>query len=145
MYQFDPRNHRYRNLDTGRFVRYAEVLQFVDGEVKRLEVRLQGHARLLNSGKINVGEFQLRFAESLKNSHLRMAALGAGGQQQMTAQQLGHVGRELRTQYEYLYYFGYQIESGKVSEKRILQRSKMYAKSINTSFYQAEFTARGKV
>lgn len=159
MFEFDARSHRYRNAETGRFVRYAEVLKLADEEVNRLEIRLSGHARLLNSGKIGVGEFQTRMAESLKESHLRMAMLGAGGKKAMNPAQYGHVGQQLRKQYEYLYRFGKVLEGQTLTEARsssdgifhptdfaqILRRAKSYAKSVNIAFRQAEFTARGQV
>jgi hypothetical protein len=145
MFEFDARSHRYRNAETGRFVRYAEVLKLADEEVNRLEVRLSGHARLLNSGKIGVGEFQTRMAESLKESHLRMAMLGAGGKKAMNPTQYGHVGQQLRKQYEYLYKFGRTLEGQTLTEAQILRRAKSYAKSANIAFRQAEMTARGQV
>lgn len=145
MFEFDARSHRYRNAETGRFVRYAEVLKLADEEVNRLEVRLSGHARLLNSGKIGVAEFQARMAESLKESHLRMAMLGVGGKKAMNPTQYGHVGQQLRKQYEYLYRFGKVLEGQTLTEAQILRRAKSYAKSVNIAFRQAEMTARGGV
>jgi hypothetical protein len=79
MLQFDPKSHRYRNIKTGQFVRYTEVTRLIDEEVNRLQVRLKGHARLLVSGKLDISEFQIRVTQSLKESHLRNAAVGAGG------------------------------------------------------------------
>ncbi|MBW4598906.1 MAG: hypothetical protein KME29_04660 [Calothrix sp. FI2-JRJ7] len=126
-------------------MRYAEVLKLADEEVNRLEVRLQGHARLLNSGKIGIGDFQERMASSLKESHLRMAMLGAGGKKGMNPQQYGYVGQQLRRQYEYLYKFGKTLEGATLTEAQILRRAKSYAKSANIAFRQAEFQARGRV
>lgn len=144
MLEFDPRTHRYRNLKTGRFVRYAEVLEVADNEVSRLEVRLMAHGRLLNSRKIDIAEFQTRMALSLKESHLRMAMLGAGGKKQMDAKQYGYVGQQLRKQYEFLYQFGQMLEGGTLTEEQILRRAKSYAKSANLAFRKAEFVARGE-
>jgi hypothetical protein len=144
MLQFDQSTHRYRNLKTGRFVRREEVLRLVDAEVLRLETRLKGHARLLINNKIDIGEFQARMAQSLKDSHIRLAMLGAGGEKSMNPQQYGHLGQGLKKQYKFLYQFGKDLEGGNLSEKRILARSAQYAQSANTAFHQAEFTARGK-
>jgi hypothetical protein len=145
MLQFDSSSHRYRNLETGRFVQRDEVLRLVDEETSRLEVRLKGHARLLVSGKIEISEFQTRMAQSLKESHIRMAALGGGGLKQMTPQQYGHVGQQLKKQYQFLYKFGRDLEENKSSSVQIIRRAGMYAQSTKTSFHQAEFTARGRV
>jgi hypothetical protein len=145
MLEFDPRAHRYRNTTTGRFVRYAEVIEVADNEVLRLEVRLMGHARLFNSGKIDIAEFQTRMALSLKESHLRMAMLGAGGKKRMDSKQYGHVGQQLRKQYEYLHQFGQTLEGGTLTEEQVLRRAKSYAKSVNIAFRKAELVARGEV
>jgi hypothetical protein len=144
MLRFNPATHRYHNIETGRFVSRSEVLGLVDKEVLRLETRLKGHARLLAGGKIEISEFQIRMAESLKDSHIRMATLGAGGEKAMNSQQYGHVGQGLKQQYKFLYQFGKDLESGSLSEKRILSRASQYAQSANTAFHKSEFVARGK-
>lgn len=145
MYQFDPQSHRYRDVESGRFVKYAQVLEVVTSEVNRLEVRLKGHARLLASGKIDIAEFQIRMAQSLKESHLRNAAFGAGGVQQLTPSHYGKVGAQLKKQYKYLHGFGQDLAEGKLTKEGAIKRAGSYAKSARTSFFEAEFTSRGKV
>lgn len=145
MLQFDPSSHRYRDNQTGRFVRTADVARLIDREVNRTEVRLKGHARLLIQGKIDIAEFQTRMAQSLKEAHLRNAAVGAGGAKQFTPTHYGKVGAELKKQYKYLYGFGQDLQAGKLTEQQILTRAGSYAKSARTSFFEAEFTSRGKV
>ena len=145
MLQFDPKSHRYRNIKTGQFVRYTEVTRHIDEEVNRLQVRLKGHARLLVSGKLDIGEFQTRVAQSLKESHLRNAAVGAGGVKSLTPTHYGKVGAQLKKQYQYLYKFGQDLQSGTMSEKQIIYRAGLYAASSRTSFFEGEFTSRGKV
>ncbi len=142
--QFDPRTHRYRDEQTGRFVPYSNVLRLVDEEQNHLAVRLKGHARLLVSGHIEVPEFQARMAQSLKESHLRMAALGGGGFKQLTNRHYGNVGAELKRQYGFLQGFGEDLAAGNLSEKQILHRASLYAASTRSSFNKAEFTSRGK-
>jgi hypothetical protein len=141
---FDTSAHRYRNTETGRFVKYADVLAMVDQEIKRTEVRLKGHARLLASGKIDLPEFQTRMAQTLKESHLRLAAVGAGGTKRMTPTHYGKVGAGLKKQYQYLAKFGQDLVNGEVSEKRLLSRAASYAQSAKTAFFESEFTSRGK-
>ena len=145
MLQFDPVSHRYRNAETGKFVRQVEVTQLIDQEASRLEVRLKGHARLLVGGKIDVAEFQTRMAQSLKKSHLRVAAVGAGGLKRLTPTHYGKVGAELKKQYGFLNGFGQDIADDKLTEQQIIRRAGSYAASSRTSFYNAEFTSRGKL
>jgi hypothetical protein len=143
-YQFDSQSHRYRDTETGRFVKVADVTRLIDTEVSRLEVRLKGHARLLAQGKIDIAEFQTRMALSLKESHLRNAAVGAGGTKQLTPTHYGKVGAQLKKQYKYLHGFGQDLASGKLTPEQVFSRAGSYAKSAKTSFFESEFTSRGK-
>ncbi|WP_414755570.1 hypothetical protein [Anabaena sp. CCY 9910] len=142
---FDPNSHRYRDSETGRFVKAGDISQLIDREVNRAEVRLKGHARLLAQGKINIPEFQARMAQTLKEAHLRNAAVGAGGVKSLTPTHYGKVGAELKKQYKYLYQFGKDLADGKLTSKQAIRRAGMYAASARTSFHEAEFTSRGKV
>ncbi|WP_445634524.1 Phage head morphogenesis domain-containing protein [Nostoc sp. DSM 114161] len=144
-YQFDPNSHRYRDTETGRYVRQVDVLGFVDEEVSRLEVRLKGHARLLVQGKIDIAEFQTRMALTLKESHLRVGAIGAGGTKQLTSAHYGKIGAQLKKQYKYLHGFGQDLAEGKLTKEQAIRRAASYAKSAKTSFFESEFTSRGKV
>lgn len=144
MLQFDPKSHRYRNIETGRFVKVAEVIKLVDEEVNRAEVRLKGHARLLAQNKIDIAEFQTRMAQTLKESHLRLAAVGAGGKEQFTPTHYGKVGAQLKKQYQFLNKFGQDLAEGKLTKEQAIRRAGMYGKSAKTSFFEAEFTSRGK-
>ncbi|MFB2768576.1 hypothetical protein ACE1AT_04690 [Pelatocladus sp. BLCC-F211] len=143
-YQFDPVTHRYRNTETGRFVKYADVLEAVDAEINRLEVRLKGHARLLAQNKIDIAEFQIRMAQTLKESHLRNMAIGAGGVKRLTPTHYGKIGAQLKKQYRYLNKFGQDLAEGKLTKEQTIRRAGMYAKSARTSFFEGEFTSRGK-
>lgn len=143
--QFDPNSHRYRNIETGRYVSQVDVMRVVDEEVARTEVRLKAHARLLSQGKIDVAEFQTRMAQTLKESHLRNASVGAGGIKQLSPVHYGKVGAELKKQYKYLDGFGKDLADGKLTPEQALRRAGSYAKSARTSFFEAEFTSRGKV
>lgn len=145
MLRFEVATQRYRDTDTGRFVGRGEILKLVDEEVNRLEVRLKAHGRLLQSQKIDIAEFQTRMTQSLKESHLRMAALGGGGFKQMTPKHYGHVGQQLKRQYEFLHGFGQDLQNKNLTSKQIINRAGSYAKSANIAFYQAEFLSKGKV
>jgi hypothetical protein len=143
--QFDPSSHRYRDTETGRFVRVAEVTKLIDLEVARTEVRMKGHARLLIQGKIDVAEFQGRMATTLKETHLRLAFIGAGGDKQMSPRHYGKVGAQLKKQYKFLAGFGQDLADGKLTPEQAISRAASYGKSARTSFFEAEFTSRGNV
>jgi hypothetical protein len=142
--QFNPKSGRYHD-ESGSFVARSEILRLLDSEAARLEIRLQGHARLLANGKLNVAEFQERMAVDLKLSHLRSGMLAAGGKEQMDARRYGAVGAELKRQYKYLAGFGTAIANGELSEKQIINRAKMYGISTRVAFFKVEKVSRKDV
>jgi len=139
---FNPNTGRYRNSKTGRFASRADVLKLVDTESARLKVRLQGHTRLLLSEKISLSDWESRMAESIKESHLRMTMLGAGGKNRVANAHFGAVGSSLRSEYRYLHLFANQISRGELTSKRILSRAGTYAASTRKSFYKGEQISR---
>jgi hypothetical protein len=139
---FNPKSGRYRNEQTGRFVSRTEVLKLVDTETARLKVRLQGHTRLLLAEKITLSDWESRMAETIKESHLRMVMLGAGGKSRVTNAHFGAVGASLRSEYKYLHRFAAQISRGELTPRQILSRAAMYAASTRKSFYKGEQISR---
>lgn len=138
---YDRRVGQYRG-DGGKFVPRAQILKLVDEESARLETRLKAHARLLTQNKIDLPVFQQRMAEDLKLSHLRMSIFAAGGRTNMTKQHYGAVGRQLRTQYEYLDGFVTDLQNGKLTRERALARSGMYGASTRLAFHESEKITR---
>lgn len=142
MITFNSKTGRYRNSETGRFVSRADVLKLVDTEVARLKVRLQGQSRLLISEKISLSEWEKQMAETIKESHLRMTILGAGGKGRVSNAHFGAVGAALRREYGYLHLFANQIARGELTPAQILSRSGSYAASTRKSFYKGEQLSR---
>lgn len=141
-YLFVNNNGQYRDSRSGRFVSRRVIIQETEKETARLKTRLQGHTRLLLNEKITLREWEKRFAESLKESHIRMSALGAGGKDRLTNSHFGSIGGILRQEYRYLNRFAKQIKKGNFSEKYILNRASLYANSTRRSFYKGEQIAR---
>jgi hypothetical protein len=110
----------------------------VNAEVARQETRLKGHARLLASGKIDIPEFQLRMANDLKLSAIRMSALGAGGAAGLTNRHYGKVGAELKKQYKYLKGFGDTLSTEGLSPKQLLQRAGQYSRQSAIAFHASQ-------
>jgi hypothetical protein len=135
---YSKKSGRFRDLTTGQFVPRSRVLLEVDREIERTSVRLQGIVRLLASEKVDLPEFQIRFAEELKIANLRMAAFGAGGRSQMNASQFGHVGQKLKQEYGFLDGFAQDLADGRLSIAQALNRAAMYAESTAQAFHRAE-------
>lgn len=135
--RYSPAAGQYRGSD-GRFVSRAKVLELVNDETRRLEIRLTGLTRRLVSGNLALPEWERAFADELKQSHLRMATFAAGGKEGMGNVQYGTVGRALRDQYRYLDRFAREIAAGRLTERQILFRAAQYARSSQTSYYRSE-------
>lgn len=136
--KYDQRAGQYRNLETGRFVSRQGVLSEVGKEGDRLKFRLAGHARVLVSGKIDLREFQIRIADDLKASSIRMTGLASGGVKRIQRNQYLSIGRELQDQYRRLAKFGRDIADGKLTEKQIIQRARLYSNASTKVFFDAE-------
>ena len=134
---YDSRSGQFRGAN-GRFVRRADILQLVDQESQRTEARLKAQTRLMIAGKLSLSEWEKQFAQTLKESHLRMMALSSGGKQNLTSRHYGAAGYELRRQYEFLDGFARDLAAGKLTADRALWRSGLYSSSIKTAFFKGE-------
>jgi hypothetical protein len=121
----------------GKFVAQSVVDNLLEQEQSQLAVRLKALTRLLSDQKISLSDWQLRFADTLKASHLRMLSLGAGGQERLTSRHYGAAGYQLGKQYDYLSNFAQQIHQGEITIKRAIQRAGQYASSIRPTFARA--------
>lgn len=139
---YNPKAGRYVYADTKRFVPEAVIRHLVDTEQQQLGVRLQALTRLLDAQKIDLPEWETRFAQTLKDSHLRMLTLGAGGKDSLTPRHYGAAGYQLGQQYKFLDRFANQISGGTVSTAQAMRRSKQYAASIRVTFGKAQQISR---
>lgn len=136
--EYNSGSGQYRNLTTKRFVGRLEVMRYVDQEAQRTQTRLQAQMRLLIESKIDLPEWERRMAQTLKDSHIRMATLGAGGKPGLTQRHYGAIGYQLREQYRYLDGFAQDLAAGKLTPKQALYRSGLYANSIKLAFHKSE-------
>lgn len=138
---YDPRAGQYRDA-SGRFVRREKVLIAVEQENARTQIRLQALTRSLISGNLSLPEWEMQFARDLKNAHLRLAMLAAGGKERMTQAHYGAVGYELKRQYAFLDKFAHDLAAGKLTPKQAIARASSYGQSGKIAFHRAEKIAR---
>ncbi len=138
---YDTRAGQYRGAN-GRFVPREQVQRFVDQEIRRTQIRLQAQTRLLVEGKLDIPAWQMAMAGLVKDSHLRMAALGSGGKDQLDARQYGAVGYQLKRQYQFLDQFAQDLADGKLTPERAIWRSGLYASSVKQTFSRTEQLSR---
>lgn len=140
---YDSRVGQYRN-EKGRFVPRGEVIKLVYDERARLRTKLEYLTRSLDKGTMSLQAFHRQFAVTLKESHIRMAGLGAGGKDNLTPSHFGALGQKLLEEYNFLWRFIEDMKSGKVSSKQAINRAKMYSQSTVSAFWKGENLTRKK-
>jgi hypothetical protein len=136
---YDRNLGRFRDAETGQFVPKSRIELEISREIARVGTRLQGITRAMAEGRITIEEWERRFIEILKESHLQMAAFGAGGRDQLDAQHYGYVGLQLKKEYDALEGFIAALMAGTLTLAAALRRANMYAESIRISFNRSDW------
>ncbi len=141
-YYWNPKTGRYHDRETNVFVRKAKVAAFEDRESVKAKAKIKGLAKDLVGGRITLQDFQTNMISQLKESHIRMGLLASGGKDGISNNGYLGIARTLKQQYKYLNGFAKAISNGELSEKQIIARAGMYARSFLTSYSQAELISR---
>jgi hypothetical protein len=137
-FAWDVKSQRYRYRDSGRFVPREAMLNLQRGYVETVKKDLQTVGKLLADGKINLHTWQEATAKTVKSLHVNQAILGRGGVDRMTSADYLKVGRELRSQYQYLRQFAVDLTQGKLTRAQFEARLNLYANSSNLSHAASE-------
>ena len=136
MYRYEKSTGQFRNIKTGRFAPLSDVEDAIATEVFSLQNRLGQHGADYADGIIDLSTFQARMATDIKDSHIRMGAIGAGGHKRLSRRSYGVIGGRLSNEYtEYLYKFGRDLADNDYSREYIVYRSKLYARSPRQTFH----------
>jgi flagellar biosynthesis/type III secretory pathway chaperone len=142
MITYDKRAGQFRGSD-GKFVKRASVLREIELSKKSLRERLDFLTQQLVNRKISLSEWQNRSMDVIKYANLRMMALASGGKRNLTNAHYGRLGAKLKPEWQRLKTFAEEIRSGNLTEKQIIARSRLYAQSASTAFYNAELLSKG--
>lgn len=93
------------------------------------------------AGLAGTGDFFPAMQELIKSVHIDMAMLGKGGRSQMTPRDWGHVGQELRRQYQYLTKFALEVPD--LSPAQVAARAGLYMEAAKSSYERANAAAAG--
>lgn len=152
LWTWDNTARRYRitaegaqqlNQAKGTFVGQAKMLQFRDQFIagqKRVTNQLAHH---LATGDMTINQWTLGMRQEIKNSFIDQYLLARGGRNAMTQSDWGHIGRMVRSQYEYLDNFSADISSGRYTEEAIAARARMYMEASSQSFERGNAAQRG--
>ena len=127
-YVYDERTNRYREKRSGRFVRRDAIRRGVDRSIGRSTDRVTALAEQLRTRSITLGEWEVQMRAELRALHTAAALSAKGGRQHMSPAAWGALGRELRTEYEYLRNFADEVSSGaQPLDGRFRARARLYA------------------
>ena len=128
--------------DRGNKVSTARISAIIESDRRFLERKIKSQTEQLIKNEITVFQWERSIQSQLKESHLKLAALGAGGKKGITPRHRGQLGAALRQEYNRLFDFRKEIQAGRLSEKQILQRAKFYSRSVSQSYYRSQQLSR---
>ena len=140
-FEWDPRTRRFRDLDSGRYLSHATIVDLRDTFAEAHDTRLRALAHRLATREISVQQWEAAMRDELKAIHVAQYMLGRGGRNAMTAEDWGRVGHVLRDQYAYLRAFAEEIARGQLTEARAGARSEHYARSGTQSMERGRAAA----
>lgn len=133
-YSWDTRYRRYRG-PSGRFVSNVEIRRALDVTLQNTTNRIRDVARDLQAGRITLRAWELETRRLVKDVQLYSVALAKGGWANMTPADYGRVGQLTRAQYDRLWGFAQEIQSGSVPmDGRFLVRAGLYAQSGRAAY-----------
>jgi hypothetical protein len=133
-FTYNPRTLRYRDNASGRFVRGSTVKRATFAVVKGSRAEMRRLTNDMIARRMDLGEWQDRFAAEVKNLHTSLAMAGAGGMASMTPSDWGRVGQRLRFEYSRLAEFAVQLAERQFTPGQVRARVDMYCNAGNVSF-----------
>lgn len=107
-YTWDDRLRRYR-APNGRIVARDTVRRAIDTTLHNTSRRARELTIGLRDGSVTLARWEVEMRALVKDVHLYSAAAVRGGWDRLTPGDLGRVGQLVRTQYEYLDNFAFQL------------------------------------
>jgi hypothetical protein len=120
----------------GEAVAYELVLDAIEFSILSAQTSMRSLGAQLQSGSINLAQWQAGMMQEIKILHTASAAVSRGGWQQMAASDWGWVGSEIKKQYQYLDGFANDIFAGLPLDGRFLQRLDLYGRAGRTTASQ---------
>jgi len=126
----------YKN--NGVKVQQKELYRVVAQEVERYERKQQTLATRMVNGNISFEQWQEQSKGLVKESHVNMTRLGRGGKDRTFGIHYLETGNDLRTvHYPALKQFAQDIKDGKLTDKQIVARARLYGGASKTAFERA--------
>lgn len=137
-FRWDKDLRRYRDADTGRFVRESAVRSARQTIIDRATAEVDVLAARLADGTITTAEWTIQMRDAVKRTTIDQYLLGRGGRNAMTQADWGRIGYRLRQQYGYLQRFAQAVDAGQLSDAQIAARAKLYVSATWSTLDRAK-------
>lgn len=135
---------RPRSAETTRLDAPDANTTALDSTMRRFEQRAAQLAQALVDGRISVQEWRIGLASEIADLHVAAYVLGAGGVEQLDAEDFAALNDKLDEQLGYLNAWAAELESGELPSLKALQaRSNLYAGAANATLYEAQAQSVG--
>ena len=135
-YQWDARSGRYRNAQTGKYVKRQVLIDLVDANTDEVSNRLIKLTTAVHEGRLAPSVWLEQVKTEVKRLHIQNRALGAGGIDRLTPNDYSSIGGTLSSEYRHLGDFAAELP--KLSLPQALSRVNMYVGSARKQFWKAE-------
>lgn len=150
IWAWDAKLKQYRHLASGKIIGAKRMLELRDIYTDRQALRAEQLVEQLVRGEISLQDWLLAQRQLIKETYIAQYAMARGGRSQMTPQDYGRLGADLKKQYAYLQAFGQDIQSGKYRSAepanliaRIANRIKLYIESATQAFEKGKIAVFG--
>lgn len=142
-YQYDESSRRYRHKESGKYLSKTQVLGLRDKFLDEQKEEVRALAAKLSAEDIDLPAWETAMRAQVKQTYLAEALLGRGGRGAMQARDWGALGRQVRSQYQFLSAFAKEIADDGMSEARISSRASLYIESATQAYERARASAYG--
>jgi hypothetical protein len=132
-YKWDGQVQRYRNKQTGQFVRTETILKLTEQNMQQKTERMLRSFDDVKSGKISLSEYQRENLEIIKYLHTQQYLVAKGGFRTTTPEDYLEIARELKNlHYPSFRSFTEDLRNGALTEGQARARIRNFGKASET-------------
>lgn len=142
-WEYDVASHRYRDVDSGRFLSQATMAALRDDFIAAQKDRVRELATQVGDATIGASEWTTEMRQVVKDVHGAEYAFGRGGLHAMESRDWGIIGHTVRDEYGHLQDFAREVEQGGLSTAQINARGALYTEAGSATMERGRTEARG--
>ena len=132
-YKWDGQTQRYRDRETGRFVKTATILELTEGNMQQKTDRMLQSFEEVKAGRITFAEYQRENLEIIKYLHTKQYLVAKGGFRTTTPEDYLEIARELKDlHYPSFRNFTEQLQNGTLTEAQARARIRTFGIASET-------------